>query len=825
MKLSNIINKKKLVSTTGKTTLYDNNILDKIYDFYPSNNKCEISDNLSKSALKDIQDNLQEYDVKPSYVSQQNIFENYNNFTTEAERIDKFFKEKSTRGVVLDNVWVKNAFVTPGVVSEDKYNRFYSSSIFKYSDTTPGGHITFNPKPQFTRYCDMRHPKKYAKNTKYVTVTDTVGDFGMGRYYSEAIDDNIQIVHLRFGVPKFNGILDWLFASVDYRESVLANSGRKPYVYNFARSVGSVLGLGFLLACFPFCTLAFIGGSFLYKILADNTGFDYYYMEPTMYNYWATVDTIINQIATELRILPPVLTSNTGQDIDERNALGAQVELDTFNKEQLGILLNGVFDTDTGYLSSFLIASKSQSKFLAYKSLKEKQLENKNAFIPIINENGQLRVLNDDSKSGLSLEASIRNSFSEAFGDYLNNDTPIYSSFQDFLNKRVKPGPWFIPAPEKKLQGNKAPVDQDGNKVENAKMDTSKLDKSIEDQKASGEFQANDDGTARNFTMWNNEEKQTFFKTLAKVSESVLSDAGSFVSLQVDYVGTVNESFTNSTGEINTGGMIKSITGKTRDLKFDLAGGNLGGGLDMGAFLGYAQDAVAGFLDGVTLGLSNILTTLLGGCYTSIPLKWNDSEMSLPRVSYTMKLRSPYGNSFSQLMNIYFPLSLLLAGVLPLGTGRSSYTSPFLCSAFCQGVQNIKMGMITDVSITRGTSKLGFNKSKRPMGVDVSFTITDFSPAIAAPVNISVFDVFTLQFYDDSTLGRYITTLAGRDMNSTKYTKNKLQLRLSYLLKAFKKSHDPSRLGFVLGDLAYGIASPFVSQGNFNVSTIGRHNF
>lgn len=823
MKLLNIINKTNLISTTGKA-FNPKTILENLFDPYPSNSKNIISDNLDKSSLKEIKENNYEYDAKPSLSTQQNVFENYGNYTEEANAIDKFLKLKAVKGVVLDNVWVKNAFVVPGLISDDKYNRFYTSSIFKYSDTTPGGHLTFNPKAQFTRYADIRHPKKYGKTSNYVTINNFRGDYGMGRYYSEAIDDNIQVVHLRFGVPKFNGILDWLFASVDYREAILANSGRKPYVYNIARSIGSVLGVGFLLACFPFCTIAFIAGSFLYKIVADNTGFDYYYMEPTMYSYWATVDTILNQISTELRIMPQILKSD---QVDEKADIGSYVEFDTFNREQISLLLDGMFDSDTGYLSSFKIACKSQTKYLAYKELREKKLENGNAFLPIVNENGQLRIMNSANLTlGLGINAltSLASKFEEFSSEFIQNSA-AYSSFQDFLNRRVKAGPWATPAPETKLQGSKAPTNENGEKVENAKVDTTELDQSVEDAKNNGEFQMNQDGTNRNFTMWNNKEKQTFFQELKEVSSSVLSDAGSFVSLQVDYIGSVSESFSNSTGEINTNGMIKSITGKTRDLKFDLAGGNLGGGLDLGTFLGYAQDAVAGFLDGVTLGLSNILTTLLGGCYTTIPLKWNDSEMSLPKVNYTMKLRSPYGNSFSQLINLYLPLSLVLAGVLPLATGRSSYTSPYLCSAFCQGVQNIKLGMITDVSITRGTSKLGFNKSKRPMGIDVSFTITDFAPAIAAPVNVTVFDVFTLQFYDDSTLGRYITTLAGRDLNSVKYTKNKLSLRLDYLFKAFSASIDTSRIAMHLGDLIYGIASPFAPQGNFNISTIGRHNF
>lgn len=736
------------------------------------------------------------------------------------ESVDKFFYSQfNYDGIVLDQKWMRNRFLSPDTdLNIFNQGRYFSSSVFKYGDTSLGGHISCNPKHQFTRYADIKHPKKFARESSIVSVDDYVTNCGLGRYYSEAIDDNCQLVYMQFGVPEFNGILDFLFSSIDYKESVLANTGRKPTMYNIAKTIGSVIGVGVLFACFPYFTVAWLGASCLVKFLRDRTNFNYYYMQPTMYTYWATVNTILNQIATELRVVKPVLDINKGMDNDS-DIVGVPVEQDNspFIKEAMKNLLDDLYDEETGYLSAFNIAAKSQSMFIAYRKMREERMKENKSYIPIIDQHGRIIV---DNEAGY---------FSNDLSDnkFFNKEQELsgsYKNFQDFLNRKVINGPaadpnfandGFKKPKRKNVGGDPELASEESSERQAALQET--VDQVADEFSSSGLNTSLPDGT---YKARKNETKKSWWKKELETTRSALEDGGSYAVFQVEYTGSVSESFSNSTGEINTGGLIKSLAGKTRDLRFDLSGGNIGLGLNMDEFLGYAKDTVAGFLDGVTLGLSSVVTTILGDAYTTIPKKWNDSDMSLPQVSYTMKLRTPYGNTFSQLGSIYLPLSMLLAGVLPLSTGRSSYTSPFLCSLFCQGVQNIKMGMITNVSITRGTSKLGFNKSKRPMGIDVSFTVTDFSELMCAPINTSVFDTFKISYMDDSTFGRYLTTLCARDINTNKYMKNKISNILNRFWSKWSEIKDPSKYGFYIGDTLNGIASPFTAQGNFNLSSL-----
>lgn len=50
----------------------------------------------------------------------------------------------------------------------------------------------------------------------------------MGRKYSEAIDDNGQLIHMRFGLPQFNSLMTFFTGFYDSGASILSRTGRSP---------------------------------------------------------------------------------------------------------------------------------------------------------------------------------------------------------------------------------------------------------------------------------------------------------------------------------------------------------------------------------------------------------------------------------------------------------------------------------------------------------------------------------------------------------------------------------------------------------------------
>jgi hypothetical protein len=191
----------------------------------------------------------------------------------------------------------------------------------------------------------------------------------------------------------------------------------------------------------------------------------------------------------------------------------------------------------------------------------------------------------------------------------------------------------------------------------------------------------------------------------------------------------VSESFSNTVGTSEIQNKVNGMAAQGRATSFSFADGNVTEG--MGKAIGGLKDLISGVAEG--LGVSG-LGVLAGGAFVDIPKHWQDSQANLPRSNYTVKLCTPYNNPVSRLINIYIPLCMLLAGALPLSTGRQSYTSPFLCEIYDKGRLQTRLGMIESLTVTRGTGNTGFNADGMALGFEVSFSIVDMSSVMHMPI-------------------------------------------------------------------------------------------
>ncbi|WP_144106716.1 hypothetical protein [Paraburkholderia sp. BCC1886] len=216
--------------------------------------------------------------------------------------------------------------------------------------------------------------------------------------------------------------------------------------------------------------------------------------------------------------------------------------------------------------------------------------------------------------------------------------------------------------------------------------------------------------------------------------EAELDDGSAFVSFRVNSTGPVTDTFSSDTADSELQQKINSMSSQNRSTRFDIEGGNLAGGV-IGSILGGAASAVTDFVSGAadSLGVSG-LAALGGSAFVDIPKHWSSSTANLARSTYTINLVSPYGNPVSQLLNLYVPLAMLIAGALPLATGPQSWTSPFLCELYDRGRCQIRLGIIDSFSITRGTGNLGFDHEGNAMGIDVSFSVVDLSAMVYLPI-------------------------------------------------------------------------------------------
>ena len=110
---------------------------------------------------------------------------------------DKTIYKKYTDPGVLDAEWLSDSLHASNedVASGTRKHRFSTTASNKLTDTSYGGHFSMNPKPQYSRYCDIRHKRNRLSSkfkNKPMTVFADKGKLsfntshGMGRYYSEA---------------------------------------------------------------------------------------------------------------------------------------------------------------------------------------------------------------------------------------------------------------------------------------------------------------------------------------------------------------------------------------------------------------------------------------------------------------------------------------------------------------------------------------------------------------------------------------------------------------------------------------------------------------
>jgi len=657
-------------------------------------------------------------------------------------------KIKDQSDSILDNTWSRSAFlISDSKIANvtDKANRYWSSATNKFVDTRLGGNIGINSRPQFTRYSDIRVKGNLA-GRQDVKLDSVTGNYGMGRYYSEAIDDSSQIVYMRFGVPQFNSLTDYLLRAFDSSSVALARTGRTPSAFFTAgRLVGTAVGV----KAFPVIAITILAGKAINAVFLRPTS-KFYTMKPTMHLYWSTVNTLVNTLAINKGILPKIMAS------EEDEKLGRPFTLDQDYLNAISSLMPDIF-TGSNYFNIWSTANKAQR--MANQQYvndyddadKSSPTDYTGRLMKTMTGNGShvTNIRDDNGKAGISgaIERLIQ------FGYYIENDEKSEKLELDPRAKENKDPNWY----------------------------------------------------------------QEFFTYF----DADFRGGAQFATFRVDNTGSVSESFGNSTVESDLSSKINGLSSQARQARFSFADGNIIGGNIIGDLvqgtIGAAKDLMVGALDGVTVGFSTLLMGIGGSGYMDIPKNWQSSTATLPKSNYTIQLISPYGNPMSQMINIYIPLCMLLAGSLPLSTGKQSYTSPFLCQIYDRGRCQVRLGMIESLSITRGTSSLAFNKIGAPLAIDVSFSVVDLSSIMHMPVSSGKIFEFDITLDEDNILTDYLAVLANQSMWSQIYPMAKAKLTIAKEIMKYNKLTSASYWSSLFHESATSGTIETATLGLFNV--------
>ena len=174
-------------------------------------------------------------------------------------------------------------------------------------------------------------------------------------------------------------------------------------------------------------------------------------------------------------------------------------------------------------------------------------------------------------------------------------------------------------------------------------------------------------------------------------------------------------------------------------------------------------DELVGKLLGSGSFLSNIgthLRSVAAGGKLIFPEIWSDSSFSR---SYNCEFKfiSPDPSKLSVYLNVLVPLFHLLCLVAPQSIidNPNGYMNPFLIRATYKGFFNVDMGIITDMSVTKG-AECQWTPEGIPTSITVSISIKDLYSALSITPTKSTSD-WKYDTMNNTALMDYIANLCG----------------------------------------------------------------
>lgn len=687
-----------------------------------------------------------------------------------------------------DREWVRGMFgLSP--YTKDTRNlsaRQDSSSDLKFADTSLGGNAALNAPYQYTRFADISSGGLFAtteyrqKPNKAFENDQNSGSFRMGRVYSETHDDHAQLLHMRFGIPKFTGSFTF-FANMHDRDLArLAKYGE----YTLAYRAGQVTGLFVMFCVVPLAiTIPLIITSRTLRWLLKKNPSRYYYLKPTPNLYLQSVQAILDSQLMLWRLVPYTEFFGTDHVKDASEAGNNNTE----TVKQAHAILPDIW--------------KAEGKFDVYKMINRYQ----------VLANYQANTLQE-----IAANASANN-FQAAVKTYLQNarnsevmknamtdlDKGLYDLAQRYSeNKQYQMDPTKDAADEAHWKQVRAEFEADGASAANITKEQeagTKPASGADGEKTEPGVVAKVMETFESFWdgLWSNDAMEQL--------GAELKGGGQWISFKVNAHDTITDTFSNSTKTPEIASAINSAVASARTLDFSTSGGTTGVGV-----LDSVTSTIKEFLDGAldSVALTGLLS-VVSGYYVDIPEVWDSSSASVGDVSYSLQLRSPYGNDMSLFQDIIVPMSFLLAGALPLAAGKQTHGQPFLVEAYSRGRQTTRLGIITNLTFTRGVGNMGWRADGRPMAVDVSFTIKDLSTVMTMPLvrDPGIFD-------DDNKYTDYMATLGSATLNDMTLLMNKTTLKVNNWKQSWKSR-------FMSGRIVSDVSSGWLAGIASNLSAAG----
>lgn len=715
------------------------------------------------------------------------------------------FLNLSNSPKIKDRDWLANCFMLSSKnVPPAAYKLMWMSSAnWKFTDTRVGGNIAINNPPAYTRFADPRASGTNAKNV------NGTAPAGLGEYWADQIDAHSQIIHLQFGVPAFRGMLSFFSGVSDIKAGLLARTGRVPITFYVGEVVGFVVGLRLL----PFILAAKV-----INFVLNRNGSRYYNLKPAMHPYWNRVNTIANMIAVSEGLVDrfAVIGENKfaayvdGNNSFEKNLENSKTALEPSDRVAVGKLVAAAHAAvpelflPKGGVDVYRIASRYQELANSRRDYLESMANQTSVdgLLTRIIEYSYVKTYNTGTRGIEELRQIHKTEYADEKSHDATNDlfaTKAREAADAALTTAISSDP------VQPTDG--APPTQPASQAGDGSSATSNEntgDDSFVPLYNSLSSTDNTDGSRKVKDGW----FKSWWNGLSTKMSAGFNGGFSWVAFRVNPTGSQTANFSNSTTTPEIKSMINSFSSSAAKLRFNFSQGATGiPGID--TITEGVKNITLGLMSGSGIGIAG-LVSLAGSSFVDVPDTWEDSSATLPQESYDIHLRTPYGNVLSRYLNLHIPLSMLLAGALPISTGRQSYASPFICKLISVGRSNIDLGMIDSLSVTHGVGNIGFNRDKKPLGIDINFTVKDLNRAVHAPIDtggtmlnplsaLSIFD-------DDNAFNFYINTLAGVSVADQVLAKNRFDRNLRIKMMEYNSFFSTGHLSLAATESSPGRA-------------------
>ena len=691
----------------------------------------------------------------------------------------------------------------------DLYTSFFSTAI--------GDSKFINPLPGFGRNTDP-YPKPVMENN--------LGN--MGRYYKRIHHDNALGVTLTAGVPEFTGMITFILNMFDYSASVMANKGRAPsWAYYIGQAAGAI----------AFWPAQIIATSFnFFEFLTNTPRNKWYYCKPTMGQYFTAAQGIFNDLMVSagyaLTVLPNDRQEQGNSKAGDRD-FGAGGDKGYVkdsvaaknNVSYLHSLFPDAINKD-GTIDILKISTRGVRKFRYFmKQIKKlddsfgiNTVEQKDKAIEgilnkLVSDSGFMNA-NDGYTSGTSTHEYLLKEL-KTVGASRGLDEISYPEIASAYTSRdagvnIKPESEALAA-----NGGSSIADLQSKlsqyNTESYGVNNGGSSGTTDSPQLSGTVPNTVDQPA-------DVSESSWFGQIGELLMDGFYGGLDGVTFRTEGIGSVSDSFGNSTTQSAIASTFNSTVTAVQDFKFNIGGGNTGIGI-VDEFVSTIKEGVAGLAAGSVIG--NVPLALLGNSKVDIPEHWEDSSTNLHSESFSFYFAAPYAHPYSIATNIFLPLSLLMPFIVPFATGGSTYTSPFLIKAFSRGRTIIRTGIVQNASFTFGSGPLGWTTDMKPLNLRVDLTIADLDKVMSVPISRVTNPLDLLNIAKQSSrylgdIGKYndwVNRVAGVDYLDTILRYNDLNKRLSRFTNDVENMFKPATVAGVVNDSIVGdIARIFVGR-------------